>query len=68
MAQLTRIKMGNTHSRIFLFTPVKNVWMVAEAQWGERQNFSDGFSSNATKIQFSFKYSFGHVFYKNKSE
>lgn len=49
-------------------TPVKNVWMVAELQWGERQNFSDGFSSNATKIQFSFKYSFGHVFYKNKSE
>jgi len=49
-------------------TPVKNVWMVAEVQWGERQNFSDGFSSNATKVQFSFKYSFGHVFYKNKNE
>jgi hypothetical protein len=49
-------------------TPVKNLWAVAEVQWGERQNFTDGFSSQATKIQFSFKYSFGQVFYKNKNK
>jgi hypothetical protein len=47
-------------------TPVKNFWAVAELQWGERQNFSDGFKSNATKVQLSFKYSFSQVFYKKK--
>ncbi|HTS43334.1 MAG TPA: DcaP family trimeric outer membrane transporter [Puia sp.] len=48
-------------------TPVKNFWAVAELQWGKRDNFSDGFSSNATKIQFSFKYNFSQVFYGNKN-
>jgi len=47
-------------------TPVKNFWAVAELQWGKRDNFSDGFSSNATKIQFSFKYNFSQVFYDKK--
>jgi hypothetical protein len=49
-------------------TPVKNFWAVAELQWGERQNFSDGFSSHATKIQFSFQYKFSQVFFKSKNE
>ncbi len=47
--------------------PFKNFWAVAELQYGERQNFSDGFKSNATKVQFSFKYSFSQVFYQKKS-
>jgi len=29
-----------------------------ELQWGKRENFSDGFTSDATKIQVSFKYNF----------
>jgi hypothetical protein len=29
-----------------------------ELQWARRENFSDGFSSNDFRIQFSFKYSF----------
>jgi hypothetical protein len=49
-------------------TPVRNFWAVAELQWGERQNFTDGFKSHATKIQFSFKYNFSQVFFKNKNE
>jgi len=47
-------------------TPVKNFWAVAELQYGKRENFKDGFSSNATKVQVSFKYSFSQVFYQKK--
>ncbi len=47
-------------------TPVKNFWAVAELQYGKRDNFSDGFSSNATKVQLSFKYSFSQAFYQKK--
>ncbi|HVY74514.1 MAG TPA: DcaP family trimeric outer membrane transporter [Puia sp.] len=47
-------------------TPFKNVTMAAELEWGKRKNFSDGFSSQATKLQFSFKYNFSQVFYRKK--
>jgi hypothetical protein len=43
-----------------LYYPVPNVMVGAELQWGRRENFSDGFTSDATKIQFSFKYNFSH--------
>jgi len=42
------------------YYPVPNVAMVGELQWGRRENFSDGFSSNGFKVQFSFKYSFSY--------
>jgi hypothetical protein len=41
-----------------LCTPAKNVMMGGEFQWGRRENFSDGFTSNDYRLQFSFKYSF----------
>jgi hypothetical protein len=41
-----------------LYSPVPNVMVGGELQWGRRENFSDGFSSDAVKIQFSFKYNF----------
>jgi|RhiMethySRZTD1v2_1073278.scaffolds.fasta_scaffold08400_5 hypothetical protein len=41
-----------------LFRPVPNVMMGGEFQWGERENFSDGFTSEDYRIQFSFKYDF----------
>jgi outer membrane DcaP-like protein len=43
-----------------LYTPVPNVMFGAEFQWGRRQNFSDGFSSDGVKLQFSFKYNFSY--------
>ncbi len=49
-----------------LFTPAKGFLVGAEAQWGKRTNFSDGFSSQATKVQVSFKYTFSQSFYTNK--
>jgi hypothetical protein len=41
-----------------LFTPVKNVMMGGEFQWGRRVNAFDGYSVDDWKIQLSFKYSF----------
>ncbi len=41
-----------------LYTPVPNVMIGGELQWGRRENFSDGFRSDGVKVQFSFKYNF----------
>ncbi len=41
-----------------LYTPVPNVMVGGELQWGRRENFSDGFQSDGLKMQFSFKYNF----------
>ena len=43
-----------------LYTPVKNVMVGGEFQWGRRENHSDGFSSNDYRLQFSFKYNFSY--------
>jgi len=43
-----------------LYTPVKNVLVGGEFQWGRRENKSDGFSSNDYRLQFSFKYNFSY--------
>ena len=48
-------------------TPFKNALVAAELEYGKRTNFSDGFSSNTVKLQFSFKYSFSQIFYFNKN-
>ena len=43
-----------------LYTPVPGVMVGGELQWGRRTNFSDGFSVDGLKLQFSFKYNFSH--------
>jgi hypothetical protein len=43
-----------------LYTPVKNVMVGGEFQWGKRENFSDGFSVSDYRLQFSFKYNFSY--------
>ncbi len=45
-----------------LWHPVPNVMMGPELQWVDRENHSDGFTSDDFRIQFSFKYSFGKTF------
>jgi hypothetical protein len=45
-----------------MFYPVKNVMFGPELQYGRRENFRDGFSSDDFRVQFSAKYSFGHTF------
>ena len=52
-------KNGQYASGNLLYTPVKNVLMGGEFLWGRRENFSDGFSVNDFRLQFSFKVSFG---------
>ncbi|HKO45286.1 MAG TPA: DcaP family trimeric outer membrane transporter [Pyrinomonadaceae bacterium] len=45
-----------------LFYPVENVMVGGELQWGRRENFLDGFSSEDVRVQFSFKYNFSRLF------
>jgi len=39
--------------------------MGIEFQWGDRENFSDGWTTSISKVQLSFKYNFSQTFYKN---
>jgi len=45
-----------------LYYPTTNVMLGPEIQWGKRENFKDGFSSDDVRIQFSVKYNFKHQF------
>jgi len=45
-----------------LFYPVENAMVGGELQWGRRENFLDGFTSDDFRIQFSFKYNFSKTF------
>jgi len=49
-----------------LYMPVDRVMMGIEYQYGKRTNYGDDFTSDIMKLQFSFKYNFAHMFYKNK--
>ena len=41
-----------------LYHPTAGVFLGPEIQWGERENFRDGFTSDDVRIQFSAKYNF----------
>ena len=41
-----------------LYTPLPGVMAGGEFQWGQRHNFTDGFSVDDYRIQVSFKYNF----------
>jgi hypothetical protein len=41
-----------------LYYPVSNLFLGPEIQWGKRENFRDGFTSDDVRFQFSVKYSF----------
>jgi DcaP outer membrane protein len=45
-----------------LFSPVANLMLGPEVQFGRRENFTDGFSVDTWRIQFSAKYSFKTTF------
>jgi len=46
-----------------LYKPLPNVMTGIELQWIGRANYNDGFTSQATKINLSFKYNFSAKFY-----
>jgi hypothetical protein len=41
-----------------LYYPTPNVFLGPEIQWGKRENYRDGFTSDDFRIQFSAKYNF----------
>jgi hypothetical protein len=49
---------GNYAIANLLYYPVPGAMAGVEFQYGKRRNFSDGFSSDDYRIQFSFKYNF----------
>jgi hypothetical protein len=49
---------GHYASGNLLYYPVPNVMIGTEVIYGQRDNFLDGFKSNDTHLQFSFKYNF----------
>jgi outer membrane DcaP-like protein len=48
-----------------MFYPVKDVMFGPEIQWGRRENFRDGFTSDDLRFQFTVKYNFSHTFAGN---
>jgi len=58
-------KQGQYISTNLLYYPVPGVMAGVELQYADRANYKDGFTSNMTKVQFSFKYNFSQAFYKN---
>jgi len=59
-------KTGNYAIANFLYMPVQNVMAGVELQYGQRENFDDGYTSSATRIQFSFKYNFSYSLLSEK--
>jgi len=43
-----------------IYSPVPNVYVGGEYEWGHRDNDSDGFKQNGNKFQVSFKYNFSY--------
>lgn len=54
---------GNYIVGNLMYYPTKNAMLGVEFQWGDRHNFSDGWTTSISKVQFSFKYNFSHSFY-----
>lgn len=56
-------KSGNYAVANIIYSPLPNMMAAMEVQYGRRDNFTDGFNSSATRIQFSFKYNFSHCIF-----
>jgi hypothetical protein len=51
-------KAGHYALANLLYYPTPSVFLGPEVQWGKRENFQDGFTSDDFRIQFSAKYNF----------
>lgn len=51
-------KTGNYASANLLYYPVENMTVGLESQWIKRENFRDGWTSSATRVQLSVRYNF----------
>jgi hypothetical protein len=50
-----------------LTTPFKNFLAGVELEYGSRTNFDGSYKANDVKLQFSFKYNFSQIFYRDKT-
>ena len=57
-------KKGNYIAANLMYYPVKNAMMGVEFQYGDRDNFSDGWNTSISKVQVTFKYNFSESFFK----
>ena len=55
---------GNYALANLLYYPAEKAMVGVELQYGTRENFNDGWNTSIFKVQFSFKYNFGHTFYR----
>ena len=60
----TAFHMGHYAVANLMYYPVQNAMAGIELQYGTRENYSDGWNTSIFKVQFSFKYNFGHTFYR----
>jgi DcaP outer membrane protein len=67
LAKGTAYKDGNYAIVNLLTTPFKNFMAGAELEYGTRTNFDGSYKANDVKLQFSFKYNFSQVFYRDKT-
>jgi hypothetical protein len=65
--EATAFKLGQYGLVNLLCTPTKATMAGVEFQWGRRDNFTDGWSVNDFKLQFSFKYNFSYELGGKKS-
>lgn len=56
---------GNYAAANLLYYPASNAMLGVELQYGDRTNYNDGWNTSMTKVQFSFKYNFSQVMYRN---
>ena len=57
----TPSRRASTRSPTCSTTPTPGVMLGPEIQWGRRENFRDGFTSDDSAFQFSVKYNFRHT-------
>ena len=57
----TAFSVGQYATANLRYTPLDNVLMGGEFQWARRKNFSDGFSVNDFRLEFTFQYSFSYT-------
>jgi hypothetical protein len=55
---------GNYALANLLYYLAEKSMVGIELQYGTRENFNDGWNTSIFKVQFSFKYNFGHTFYR----
>ncbi|HEV9035576.1 MAG TPA: DcaP family trimeric outer membrane transporter [Puia sp.] len=62
----TAYKDGQYGTITMVATPFTNFMAAVEAEYGKRANFGNDFTSDALKIQVSFKYTFSQSFYSRR--